>query len=71
MVKKTDAKTTELTAKNFFTQLKNLQSDKELEKILRYFKSGKGEYGEGDKFMGVKMGDLFALAIKNIEMPVK
>jgi 3-methyladenine DNA glycosylase AlkD len=72
MVKKTAAaKTNDLTAKNFIAQLKKLQSDKELEKIQRYFKSGKGEYGEGDKFMGVKMGDLFALAIKNIEMPVK
>lgn len=55
-------KTPLLTAKQFITQLKALQSDKELEKIQRYFKSGKGEYSEGDKFIGVRMGQVFALA---------
>ena len=51
-----------LTAKAFVAKLKTLQSDKELEKIQKYFKSGKGEYGEGDKFIGVQMGKVFALA---------
>ncbi len=44
-----------LTAKQFIERLKALQSDEELKKIQRYFKSGEGQYGEGDKFMGVKM----------------
>ena len=63
--------TQDITAKDFIAKLKALQSDKELEKIQRYFKSGKGQYGEGDKFIGVKMGQLFALAITCMEMPVK
>jgi 3-methyladenine DNA glycosylase AlkD len=60
-----------LTAKAFVTKLKALQSDKELEKIKRYFKSGKGEYGEGDKFIGVQMGKVFTLAkeFTNMELP--
>ena len=61
---------TEQTAKNFITRLKTYQSDEELKKIRRYFKSEKGEYGHGDKFMGVKMGSLFALAKEFGEMPV-
>ena len=61
----------ELTAKNFIDRLKKFQSDEELKKIQRYFKSGKGEYGHGDKFMGVKMGHLFALAKEFGEMPIK
>ena len=61
----------DLTAKNFIERLKTYQSDEELKKIQRYFKSGKGDYGYGDKFMGVKMGNLFALAKEFGEMPVK
>jgi len=61
----------ELTAKNFIAQLKTHQSDAELKKIQRYFKSGKGDYGHGDKFMGVKMGTLFALAKEFGEMPIE
>lgn len=62
---------TKLTAKEFIDRLKKLQSNKELEKIQRYFKSGDGQYGAGDKFMGVKMGYLFALAKEFGEMPIK
>ncbi len=61
----------ELTAKKFIERLKKLQSDLELKKIQRYFKLGEGEYGHGDKFMGVKMGNLFALAKEFGEMPIK
>jgi len=60
----------DLTAKNFIARLKAHQSDDELKKIQRYFKSGEGDYGHGDKFMGVKMGTLFALAKEFGEMPI-
>lgn len=60
----------ELTAKGFIGRLKTHQSDAELKKIQRYFKSGVGDYGHGDKFMGVKMGTLFALAKEFGEMPI-
>ncbi|HKZ66954.1 MAG TPA: DNA alkylation repair protein [Chitinophagaceae bacterium] len=60
----------ENNAKQFIERLKTYQSDDELKKIQRYFKSGKGEYGEGDKFIGVKMGQLFALAKEFTGMPV-
>lgn len=62
---------TEVTAKKFIERLKTYQSDEELKKIQRYFKSGKGDYGYGDKFMGVKMGTLFAVAKEFGEMPIK
>src|SRR5688572_15024894 len=56
------------TAKQFIARMKEYQSDEELKKIQRYFKSGKGEYGEGDKFMGIRMGTLFKLAKDAIAM---
>jgi 3-methyladenine DNA glycosylase AlkD len=45
------------------------QSDEELRKIQRYFKSGEGQYGAGDVFMGVRMGDVFVLAKEFVDMP--
>jgi 3-methyladenine DNA glycosylase AlkD len=68
--KKESMSSSRLTAKSFTEQLQKLQSDKEKEKLQRYFKSGEGDYGAGDQFMGVKMGQLFALAIKFRGMPI-
>jgi 3-methyladenine DNA glycosylase AlkD len=59
---------TTLTAADYVKRLEGHQSVIELEKIQRYFKSGKGEYGEGDVFMGVRMGQVFALSDEFKEM---
>lgn len=59
-----------LTAAQFVKKLKAQQSTAEVAKIQRYFKSGAGEYGAGDKFIGVRMGQVFALAKEFIDMPL-
>src|SRR5689334_16162466 len=59
----------ELTAANFTERLYEHQSDVELKKIQRYFKSSEGQYGAGDTFMGVRMGQVFALAKEFIDLP--
>jgi 3-methyladenine DNA glycosylase AlkD len=66
--KSAQIKITDHSAKEFIKQLKAHQSDIELKKIQRYFKSGEGEYGEGDKFLGIRMGQVFALAKGFIDM---
>src|SRR6478609_1647440 len=71
MAKKVISEKSKLTAKQFVDRLKLLQSDAELKKIQRYFKTGEGTYSEGDVFMGVRMGDLFTLAKTFGDMPVK
>jgi 3-methyladenine DNA glycosylase AlkD len=58
-----------MTAAEFVKKLKAYSSPEELKKIQRYFKTGEGDYGEGDEFMGVQMGKIFALAKEFIEMP--
>ncbi|WP_341842581.1 DNA alkylation repair protein [Chitinophaga caseinilytica] len=61
----------QLTARAFTAAMKDLQSPDELRKIQRYFKSGEGQYGEGDKFMGVRMGEVFKLAKAYMKMPLE
>jgi 3-methyladenine DNA glycosylase AlkD len=51
-----------LTAEIFAQRMHAMRSEDELRKIRRYFKSGEGDYGEGDVFIGVRMGHVFALA---------
>jgi len=53
-----------MTAAEFVKKLKTYQSDEELKKIQRYFKPS-----DDDQFMGVRMGQLFALAKEFIAMP--
>lgn len=60
----------DLTAPAFIEALHQHSSAVEREKIQRYFKSGAGEYGEGDLFVGVRMGQVFALAEQFKGMPI-
>ncbi len=59
-----------LRAEQFIEKLETFRSAEEAQKSLRYFKTGKGEYGEGDEFMGVRMGNIFALAKEFMDMPL-
>lgn len=60
----------ELTAKIFIERLKKLQSAKELAKIKNYFKPEEDGHGKDNVFIGVKMGDVFALAKEFTDMPI-
>jgi hypothetical protein len=60
---------TDINAEQFVERLEAHRSSEEAQKYLRYFKIGEGEYGEGDEFMGVRMGQVFALAKESIDMP--
>lgn len=53
---------TERSAAEFMGRLMAMRSDEQQEKIKRYFKAGK------DEFIGVRMGQLFALAKEFAEM---
>lgn len=58
----------DLSAKRFVEKLRAHRSPDEAKKVLRYFKTGKGEYGEGDRFIGVRMGQVLTLAKEFIDM---
>ena len=57
-----------LTADAYIATLRANQSEEERLKIGRYFKAGAGDYGEGDRFIGVRMGTVFALAKQFVAM---
>lgn len=58
------------TAKAFLAELKANQSDKEREKLQRYFKPEPAAK-EKDLFMGIRMGTLFAISKRYTDMSVK
>ena len=57
------------TAQRYVEELEAYSSAEEAEKYRRHFKTGEGQYGEGDEFIGVRMGQVFALAKEFIDMP--
>src|SRR5687768_7219615 len=67
MAIKSVAANLKLTADEFIKRLKFYQSDVEKEKIQRFFKSD-GKAGSGDKFMGVRMGLVFAVGKEFIDL---
>ncbi len=56
------------SAEQFTGRLTEYRSPEQREQYRRYFKLGEGEYGEGDEFIGVRMGQVFDLAKEFIEM---
>ncbi|MCU1578962.1 MAG: alkylation repair protein [Rhodoglobus sp.] len=58
------------SAASYIDGIGALASPAEAEKYNRYFKTGAGQYAEGDSFVGVPMGSVFALAKRHLGMPV-
>jgi 3-methyladenine DNA glycosylase AlkD len=49
-----------MTAQEISNLLRNLADPERAKHSARYFKTGKGEYGEGDRFLGIRVPDLRA-----------
>jgi 3-methyladenine DNA glycosylase AlkD len=61
----------EMTADQFVERLEAYPSPAEADKYQKAFKAGPGQSGEGDVFIGVRMGQVFALAKEYMDMPLE
>jgi len=59
-----------LTANSAQIQLRSLSSDAAARNALRFFKTGSGDYGEGDKFLGISVPVLRAQTKRYAQMPI-
>ncbi len=44
-----------MTAKEVISYMESLRNDEQRKILMRFFKTGQGEYGEGDEFLGLKV----------------
>lgn len=59
-----------MNAEQFVKKLKSLQSPEKRKEYERAIKTGAGDSGEGNVFLGVGMGKVFALAKEFMEIPL-
>lgn len=55
------------TAKDITETLLSMSDEKQREVLCRFFKTGKGEYGEGDRFIGLRVPQTLRYAIEKME----
>ena len=60
----------DLTAARLAAGLEAAADPQVAAQLARYFKTGAGQYGEGDVFIGVRMGQVFQLARQFAAMPI-
>lgn len=58
-----------MTAKDIQKELENVFSPEKRDFFPHFFKTGKGQYGEGDKFIGVVVPDIRKIAKANKTLP--
>ena len=44
-----------MTAKEIINYMESLRNEEQRQVLMRFFKTGKGDYGEGDEFLGLKV----------------
>ena len=44
-----------MKADEVITYMESLRNDRQRRELMRFFKTGPGEYGEGDEFLGLKV----------------
>jgi 3-methyladenine DNA glycosylase AlkD len=59
-----------MTARDIITYMESLRDDKQRQELMRFFKTGKGDYGEGDEFLGLKVPQTRAVVKLVTDLPL-
>lgn len=59
-----------MTAQNIKSELQSFGNPQKANHSLRFFKTGKGDYGEGDLFIGVTVPESRSVAKKYLKLPI-
>lgn len=57
-------------AKDVIALMESLQNEEQRQVLIRFFKTGQGEYGEGDEFLGLKVPQTRVIAKESKDLPL-
>ncbi len=60
-----------MTAREITTYMLSLRDEEQRKNLMRFFKTGKGEYGEGDEFLGLKVPQTREVVKHASDLPLK
>lgn len=59
-----------MTAKEIICEMESLRNEEQRQVLMRFFKTGPGEYGEGDDFLGLKAPQISICGAFSFKMSV-
>jgi 3-methyladenine DNA glycosylase AlkD len=60
-----------MTAKEIISYMESLRDEEQRQGLMRFFKTGEGEYGEGDEFLGLKVPQTRAIVKLVTDLPLR
>ena len=58
-----------MTAKEIITYMESIKDEEQRKNLMRFFKTGPGEYGEGDQFLGLKVPQTREVVRHSADLP--
>ncbi len=59
------------TAKDIIDEMTSMRNEQQRNVLMSFFKTGKGDYGEGDEFLGIKVPQTRQMVKKHKDLPIE